>query len=80
MTREFTEIRKAVFKLHYRCSYSSIDIEISNSCRTTATSAQLKPYPDLHDLIEIDQSKAYTDAFKRINKVPVFNEVDIHRR
>ena len=53
MAREFTKIHKAVFKLQCRFVYSSIDVEISTSCRTPATSPQLKPYPDLEDLIEI---------------------------
>jgi hypothetical protein len=78
MTREFNNVHKSVFKLQYRSLYTNTDIDVLNSCRTVAVSAQLREYPtDLGSLVEIDKSKAYTEACTKINKIPYFNEFDV---
>jgi hypothetical protein len=70
MQTEFNNLQNSVFKLTYRSSYSSTNIDILNNCRTTAVVAQLLDCTLLvsSKLVEIDKSKAYTEAFTKITK------------
>ena len=78
MQTEFNTLHNSVFKLAYRSSHSSTNIDILNNCRTTAVVAQLMDCTLLvsSKLVEIDKSKAHTEAFTKITKIPVFNEFD----
>ena len=60
-------------------------MEIFKEYRNRAKYGTFFSYTDKHkvpynDLIEIDITKAYTAAFEKIDKVPVFNEFDIWKK
>ena len=73
------EFTSSIIRSDYKSFYSEKDMEVFKDFRSRAKYGifDIKDRRDPDDLVEIDITKAYTAAFEKIDKVPVFNEFDI---
>ena len=74
-----THFRNQIFRMDHKSYYNQQDMDILNEYRTIANVGFLHEVKSTYGLVEIDLSKAYTNAFMRIKAVSVFNEFDIFR-
>ena len=73
------EFTSSIIRSDYKSFYSEKDMEVFKDFRSRAKYGifDIKDTRDPDDLVEIDITKAYTAAFEKIDKVPVFSEFDI---
>ena len=80
MNEAMTVFNNRLFRQEHKSFYTQEDVDIMDEYRTFANVGWLRAKPNsLTDLVEIDESKAYTAAFSRITQIPVFNEFDNFR-
>jgi hypothetical protein len=65
-----------LFNKHHKSHYTPLDMEVLDNYRTVANVGMLADCRMAEDMVEIDVSKAFTAAFSKIKKIPVFNEFD----
>ena len=71
------DFKMKMLKQDHKSYYSEQDVEIMDEYHSEAPVGWIKDRRyNRQKLIEIDKSKAYTDAFSKIKLVPVFNEFD----
>ena len=75
MNTAMVDFNKKLFKSSHKSSYTQEDINILDEYRTISNTGMLSKKPK-DDLVEIDVSKAYTSAFCKIKKIPIFTEFD----
>jgi hypothetical protein len=75
MNTAMVDFNKKLFKASHKSYYTQEDINILDEYRTIANTGMLSKKPK-DDLVEIDVSKAYTSAFCKIKKIPIFTEFD----
>ena len=73
------EFSSTILRSDYKSYYTEHDLEIFKRYRNKAKYGTFGDIRDIktESLIEIDITKAYTAAFEKIDRVPVFNEFDI---
>ena len=74
------EFSSCILRSDYKSYYGEEDMEMFKEDRNRAKYGTFFSYKDkvpYDDLLEIDITKAYTSAFEKIDKVPVFNAFDI---
>ena len=79
MNKAMFDFNKALCNPIHKSFYSDIDIKILNEARSVVPLGKLCDKIDkaiLNNIIEIDVSKAFTNAFLQIDEVPVFNQFD----
>lgn len=76
MNHVMTDFHNQLFIKSYKSSYSDEDIQILDSYRTIVPCGKFRSIKAGTDLIELDVRKAFTSAFCKIKKAPVFNEFD----
>ena len=79
------EFSSCILRSDYKSYYGEEDMAIFKLYRNRAKYGTFFSFTDkdkvpYNDLIEIDITKAYTAAFEKIDKVPVFNEFDISKK
>ena len=78
MNRAMITIQNRIFKYDHKSYYTDIDVDILDEYRTIPNvymfDSKLKFKSS--DLVEIDVTRAYTAAFSKIDKIPIFNEFD----
>ena len=79
MNKAMARFNHTLIKPEYKSYYSKTDIDILDEYRTTVPIGMLSSFLDIDNVVEIDISKAFTAAFLKITKVPVFNEFDSFR-
>ena len=77
MEAAHVSFKKQLFRKEFKSCLTELDILCLNEYRTIANIGMLKNITEA--VVEIDVSKAYTSAFRRIKKVPIFNEFDNFR-
>jgi hypothetical protein len=65
-----------LFNKHHKSYYTQLDMEILDTYRTVSNLGMLTGRRVVKDMVEIDVSKAFTAAFGKMKKIPVFNEFD----
>ena len=71
------DFKMKMLKQDHMSYYSEQDVEIMDEYHSEAPVGWIKDRRyNRQKLIEIDKSKAYTDAFSKIKLIPVFNEFD----
>ena len=68
-----------IFRMDHKSYYNKEDMDVLNEYRTIANVGFMRSVRSAEGLVEIDMCKAYTKAFMRIRRVPVFNEFDVFR-
>ena len=79
MNQAMATFNQALIKPEYKSYYSKTDADVLDEYRTTVPIGRLSKFEDDEDVVEIDISKAFTAAFLKIDKVPIFNEFDYFR-
>ena len=79
MNQAMATFNQALIKPEYKSYYSKTDADVLDECRTTVPIGRLSNFTDDDDVVEIDISKAFTAAFLKIEKVPIFVEFDYFR-
>ena len=74
MSSAMNKLNNALFKAEHKSHYFKQYVDILDEYRTVVPVGLLKDV--VNNLIEIDISKAFTDAFQHITEIPVFNEFD----
>ena len=75
MNEAMTQYNKSLFKKEPKSYYTEQDIDVLDEYRTVVNVGQILDVDD-NDMVEIDVSKAFTKAFSKITKIPIFNEFD----
>ena len=68
--------KKKLFSQSHMSYYDDVDLQILDECRTTVPMGYLHETVDEKKLVEIDRTKAFTWAFNKIRRIPVFNAFD----
>ena len=77
MEAAHVNFKKQLFRKEFKSYLTDLDITLLNEYRATANVGKLQNISEA--VVEIDVSKAYTSAFRRIKEVPIFNEFDNFR-
>lgn len=77
LSQTFTDFKFKILRNEHKSYYNQQDIDIMNECRTLANCGLMDPITNISNLVEIDMSKAYSSAFAKITKIPIFNNFDI---
>jgi hypothetical protein len=70
------DMEMSIFKNEHKSYYSQQDIDILDEYRSVPNVGEITGQKKKCKYVEIDISKAYTAAFKKIQCVPVFTEFD----
>ena len=76
MNHAMATFNNLLIKPEFKSYYSKTDIDVLDEYRTTVPIGRLSLFKSVEDLVEIDISKAFTSAFLKISRVPIFNEFD----
>ena len=68
--------KRKLFSQSHMSYYDDVDLQILDECRTTVPMGYLHETVDEKNLVEIDRTKAFTWAFNKIRRIPVFNAFD----
>ena len=68
--------KRKLFSQSHMSYYDDVDLQILDECRTTVPMGYLHETVDEKKLVEIDRTKAFTWAFNKIRRIPVFNAFD----
>jgi hypothetical protein len=79
MNQAMANFNHALIKPELKSYYSKTDVDILDEYRTIVPTGRLSKINEDVDVVEIDISKAFTAAFLKIDKAPVFNEFDYFR-
>eukprot|EP00438_Fugacium_kawagutii_P018169 Skav234138 [mRNA] locus=scaffold1519:11582:14900:- [translate_table: standard] len=71
---------KSLLNPSHKSFYNDIDIEILDEARTIVPLGLTEERVKSKGKTEIDVSKAFTDAFLKIDEIPVFNQFDIWKK
>jgi hypothetical protein len=77
LSQTFMDFKFKVLRNEHKSYYSQQDIDSMSECRTIANCGLMDKITNISNLIEIDISKAYSAAFAKITKIPIFNNFDI---
>jgi len=77
LSQTFTDFKFKILRNEHKSYYSQQYIDIMSECRTLANCGLMDPITNISNLVEIDMSKAYSSAFAKITKIPIFNNFDI---
>ena len=68
--------KRKLFSQSHMSYYDDVDLQILDECRTTVPMGYFDKTVDEKNLVEIDRTKAFTWAFNKIRRIPVFNAFD----
>ena len=68
--------KRKLFSQSHMSYYDDVDLQILDECRTTVPMGYFDKTVDEKKLVEIDRTKAFTWAFNKIRRIPVFNAFD----
>ena len=68
--------KSKLFSQSHMSYYDDVDLQILDECRTTVPMGYLRETVNEKNLVEIDRTKAFTWAFNKIRRIPVFNAFD----
>ena len=68
--------KRKLFSQSHMSYFDDVDLQILDECRTTVPMGYLHETVDEKKLVEIDRTKAFTWAFNKVRRIPVFNAFD----
>ena len=79
LSETFNDFKFKVLRPEHKSYYSQLDIDEIHECRTTPNTGLMQNFNNINNMVEIDISKAYSSAFGKITKIPIFNQFDIRQ-
>jgi len=76
MNEAMIATQNKIFKNDHKSYYTNIDVDILDEYRTIPNAYMFDNKTIPSDLVEIDVTRAYTAAFTKIDRIPIFNEFD----
>ena len=74
------EINKKIFRNDHKSFYTHQDVMILDEYRTIVPNGRLQTIDENINLVEIDGSKAFSQAFTHISEIPIFNIFDAYKQ
>ena len=76
LSNAFSDFKFKVLRNEHKSYYNQEDLEIYSECRTVANTGIMNIIHNIANTVEIDVSKAYSSAFCKITKIPIFTIFD----
>ena len=75
----FNKFKFKVLRTEHKSYYFQQDIDEMHECRTTPNTGLMQGIGNINNLVEIDISKAYSSAFSKITKLPIFKKMTLDK-
>ena len=79
LSETFNDFKFKVLRPEHKSYYSQQDIDEMNECRTTPNTGLIQTFGNVNNVVEIDISKAYSSAFGKSTRLPMFNKFAIRQ-
>ena len=80
MNQAMTMFNTKLFRNEHKSCYTHQDVIILDEYRTIVPNGRLQSIDENLNLAEIDISKAFSQAFTQISKIPIFNIFDAYKQ